>query len=65
MTSKNDSFDIMAPDMHDKVLLTGGLGFIGSHTAVVLLEYGYDVVVFDNLSNSKISVLDRIEKILV
>lgn len=46
-----------------KILLTGGLGFIGSHTAVELLESGHDVVIVDNLSNSKIEVLDKIEKI--
>lgn len=45
------------------ILLTGGMGFIGSHTAVVLLEAGHDVVLFDNLSNSDRSVLDRIEAI--
>lgn len=46
-----------------KLLLTGGMGFIGSHTAVALLEEGYDVVLYDNLSNSDRSVLDRIEMI--
>ena len=46
-----------------KILVTGGTGFIGSHTTVVLLEQGYDVVIFDNLSNSKASVVDRIERI--
>lgn len=46
-----------------KILLTGGLGYIGSHTAVCLLESGYDVVIIDNLNNSKVSVKDAIEKI--
>ena len=46
-----------------KVLLTGGLGYIGSHTAVELLDAGYDVVIIDNLSNSKIDVVDKIKKI--
>ena len=46
-----------------KILLTGGLGFIGSHTAVELLEGGHDVVIVDNLSNSKIEVLDKIKKV--
>ena len=46
-----------------KILLTGGLGYIGSHTAVSLLENGYDVVVIDNLSNSKRSVKKAIEQI--
>ena len=45
------------------VLLTGGAGYIGSHTAVVLLEQGYDVLVVDNFSNSKPDVIQRIEKI--
>ncbi len=45
------------------VLLTGGLGFIGSHTAVVLLNAGHKVVVLDNLSNSKIEVKKRISEI--
>ena len=47
-----------------KVLLTGGLGYIGSHTAVELLCAGYDVVVVDNLSNSDLSVKDRIVQIV-
>ena len=46
-----------------KVLLTGGAGYIGSHTAIELIEAGHEVVIVDNLSNSKICVLDRIEKI--
>lgn len=46
-----------------KLLLAGGIGFIGSHTAVVLLEAGYDVVLYDNLSNSDRTVLDRIEAV--
>mgnify|MGYP003318639884 CR=1 FL=1 len=45
------------------ILVTGGAGFIGSHTCVELLESGYDVVVIDNLSNSKIEVVDKIKKI--
>lgn len=46
-----------------KILLTGGTGYIGSHCAVELLDEGYDVVVVDNLSNSKIEVVDRINQI--
>lgn len=46
-----------------KVIVTGGLGFIGSHTVVELQNQGYEVVVIDNLSNSSLSVLDGIEKI--
>ena len=45
------------------ILVTGGTGYIGSHTVVELLEADYDVVIVDNLSNSKLSVLDRIQKI--
>lgn len=46
-----------------KILVTGGLGYIGSHVVVELLESGYEVVVIDNLSNSKIEVLDGIYNI--
>lgn len=46
-----------------KVLLTGGTGFIGSHTAVCLLESGHTAVLYDNLSNSKADVVDAIEAI--
>ncbi len=49
--------------MKQTILVTGGLGFIGSHTTVELLQAGYQVVVIDNLSNSRIEVLDGIEKI--
>ena len=45
------------------ILLPGGAGFIGSHTCVELLDSGYDVVIIDNLSNSKREVADYIEKI--
>ena len=45
------------------ILVTGGTGFIGSHTCVELLDAGYDVVVVDNLSNSKKEVIKKIEKI--
>ena len=46
-----------------KVLVTGGLGYIGSHTSVELLEEGHEVVVLDNLSNSKEEVKDKIKQI--
>ncbi len=46
------------------ILLTGGMGYIGSHTAVTLIEAGYEVTLFDNLSNSDLSVLQSLEKIL-
>jgi UDP-glucose 4-epimerase len=47
-----------------KLLLTGGTGYIGSHSAVVLSQAGHDVVLLDNLSNSKLSVLSRLQTIL-
>ena len=40
--------------MSQKIIVTGGAGYIGSHTCVALIESGFDVVVFDNLSNSQI-----------
>lgn len=46
-----------------KILVTGGLGFIGSHTVVELQEAGFEVVIIDNLSNASIDVLDRITSI--
>ncbi len=46
-----------------QVLVTGGMGYIGSHTVVELLENNYEVIIIDNLVNSKIDVLDKIEKI--
>lgn len=45
-----------------KVLVTGGAGYIGSHTTLCLLEEGHDVVVFDNLSNSSVESLRRVEE---
>lgn len=45
------------------ILITGGAGFIGSHTCVEMLNSGYDVVVVDNLDNSSSESLDRVEKI--
>ena len=49
--------------MKKTILVTGGTGFIGSHTTVELQNAGYDVVIVDNLSNSKADVVDGIEKI--
>jgi len=46
-----------------KILVTGGCGFIGSHTCVELLENGYDITVVDNLCNSKVDVIDKIKTI--
>ena len=49
--------------MKETILVTGGTGFIGSHTTVELQNAGYDVVIVDNLSNSREDVIDGIEKI--
>ena len=46
-----------------KILLTGGAGFIGSHTCVEIVEAGHDVVIADDLSNSKPAVLDRLKEL--
>lgn len=47
-----------------QILVTGGLGFIGSHTVVALCEAGYEPIILDNLCNSDIFILERIEKIV-
>ncbi len=47
----------------EKIVVTGGLGYIGSHTVVELIESGFEVIIVDNLSNSNVDVLDGIEKI--
>ncbi|MCM1482934.1 MAG: UDP-glucose 4-epimerase GalE [Muribaculaceae bacterium] len=47
----------------DRILVTGGTGYIGSHTVVELQQAGYPVVIIDNLSNSNVEVLDGIERI--
>lgn len=46
-----------------KILVTGGTGYIGSHTAVELLNSNYEIIIVDNLSNSKIEVVDKIKQI--
>lgn len=50
--------------MRNKVLVTGGLGFIGSHTVVCLHEAGFEPIIIDNLSNSEISALQGIEELI-
>ena len=45
------------------ILITGGAGYIGSHTVIELLSAGHDIVIVDNLSNSSIEVIDRLQKI--
>jgi UDP-glucose 4-epimerase len=49
--------------MKKRILVTGGTGFIGSHTVVELINNGYEAIIIDNLYNSQLSVLDGIEKI--
>ena len=46
-----------------KILVTGGTGYIGSHTVVELMQAGYDVEILDNLYNSKQEVLDKIAQL--
>ena len=46
-----------------KILVTGGAGYIGSHTCIILLEQGHDVVIVDNLCNSKRVAVDRVEEL--
>jgi len=46
------------------ILVTGGAGYIGSHTAILLIEAGYDIIVFDNFSNSSRESIKRVEKIV-
>ncbi len=49
---------------HKNILVTGGLGFIGSHTIVCLHEAGYVGVIIDNLHNSRIEVLDAVSLLI-
>ena len=46
------------------VLVTGGAGYIGSHTVIELIENGYDPIIVDNLCNSKKVAVERVEKIV-
>ena len=46
-----------------KIIVTGGCGYIGSHTVVELIQNDFDVVIFDNMSNSKDFIVSRIEEI--
>ena len=47
----------------EKIIITGGTGYIGSHTSLALIQAGFDVIIVDNLSNSEASVLDRIAEL--
>jgi UDP-glucose 4-epimerase len=49
--------------MQEKIIVTGGCGYIGSHTVVTLMNHNYEVVIIDDLSNSNAQILDRIQKI--
>jgi len=49
--------------MQEKIIVTGGCGYIGSHTVITLINHNYEVVILDDLSNSNVQILDRIEKI--
>lgn len=49
--------------MKNKIIITGGTGYIGSHTAVEFINAGFEVIIVDNLSNSNISILDKIKSI--
>ena len=49
--------------MKERILVTGGTGYIGSHTVVELQNSGYEVIIIDNLSNSNADVVDNIEKV--
>ena len=53
----------MKRSLMKRILVTGGLGYIGSHTCVALIEAGYHPVVIDNLKNTRISVKEAIEEI--
>ena len=57
-----ETLDDSAPEKY--ILVTGGLGYIGSHTTLELLRAGYNVVVIDDLSNSYITVLERIQQLV-
>ena len=50
----------MGENMSQKIIVTGGCGYIGSHTAVALIQSGFDVVVMDNLSNSSSDSLEGV-----
>ena len=51
--------------MKERILVTGGTGYIGSHTVVELQACGYEVIIVDNLSNSQANVVDNIEKVVI
>ena len=62
-TNLDANFSLHLAYSMKKILVTGGSGYIGSHTVVELLDAGHDVVILDNLSNSGVGVVQRIETI--
>ncbi len=50
--------------MKPKILVTGGAGYIGSHTCIALHQAGYDIIVFDNLSNSSVEAINRVSNLI-
>ena len=54
---------MLKQNLKSKILVTGGIGYIGSHTIVKLIENGFDILVLDNLSNSNLESIDRITKL--
>lgn len=61
--NKGVKYKINLSVMKKRILVTGGTGYIGSHTVVELQNSGYEVVIVDNLSNSRADVVDSIEQI--
>ncbi len=55
---------LLADFMTKKILVTGGAGYIGSHTCIALHEAGYDIVVYDNLSNSSSEAINRVSRLI-
>ena len=51
--------------MKNKILVTGGAGYIGTHTCIALHEAGYEIVVYDNLSNSSREAINRVSTLIV
>jgi len=54
----------LSESMKNKILVTGGVGYIGSHTCIALHEAGYDIVIYDNLSNSSREAVNRVSNII-
>ena len=61
--SVSESADQVVEEMGRRVLITGGAGFIGSHTCLVLLEQGHELVVLDNFDNSNPEALKRVQEL--